>query len=273
MIIEIKSLKTSIICEIPDKLLVIWKHNYFWSEYIPNVTIDVSNKKPQLYIKLGKKFLWKKHLITTTNSENDLRSIIVIIGSLLERKRQKKRLYQVHGSAVSIDEKAIALIGGISGIGKTTLAVNLSKYKNAKFIGDEKFILNGKTRTIDASCPLSLDNNKTNQKINFNIHTTKIPLKLIVFPIITKELKLTIYKYDKLKTFWHLYEETSRDIRNLNMLYDNFTKNYKSFDTNKIMSQRLMDISIISNSTPAYFIRGTIKKIKDFIYNLITSST
>ena len=192
---------------------------------------------------------------------------------MLEYKRQKKHLYQIHGSVATIHNKAIAFIGGMSGIGKTTSAVNLSKCKNAKFIGDEKFIMDGKKHTVVSACPLSLDNNKTKLKKISNCDIVQIPIALIVFPVITTEEKLTVYKYDELKLFWHLYEEASRDIRNLNMLYDNFNKTCKSFDTNKIMSQRIKDIKNVAHNTPAYFLRGNTKQITNFIYNLIISST
>ena len=70
-----------------------------------------------------------------------------------------------------------------------------------------------------------------------------------------------------------MYEEASRDIRNLNMLYDNFTKTANSFDSDDVMKQRLADIQNISKNTPAYFIGGNVSEVAIFIYNLTTSST
>ncbi len=274
MRIEISSLGVAVICEIPQELATAWLPNYFWNEYIPAVSMQSTSKLPELTVKLGDVFCWNKKNITATNTETDLRSLVVIVGALLERKRQRRRLYQVHGSAVAINDKAVVLIGGMSGIGKTSLAIALQNAPNAEFIGDEKFVLNGKKQTVVAACPLSKDNNKTGASLATRTQPPKpVPLQLVIFPVITDELDITVHKFDSLKLFWHLYEESSRDIRNLNFLYNGFSETKDSFDTKSTMNHRLTDIKKISETVPAYFIRGNLSKVSEWIYNLMNPST
>ncbi len=275
MRIAIRSLGQCVVCDTLKSVYDTLSAHYFLREYIPGACITKSAQPAEMTISRGASFDWRGNNIKITDADVDLRSVIVIVGALLEQKRQAHRLYQVHGAAVAINNKAIAIIGGMSGIGKTTLAVTLQQLPNAEFIGDEKFVLDGQTQTIVAACPLSKDNlkNKTACDSTLNIRTKSAKLALVVFPIITNETELTCYKLDRLKLFWHLYEEASRDIRNLNFLYNNFTETQNSFDTRHIMKQRLADIQNISNHTPAYFIRGNVSDASKFIYTLMTAST
>lgn len=275
MRIIVQSLGQGIVCEIPKHIQAALAAHYFLPEYIPNVCIKASKLPTEITVCHGGAFIWRDKTITIMDTDGDLRSVIVILGTLLEQKRQQHRLYQVHGSAVAIDGNAVAIIGGMSGIGKTTLALALQDLPGAAFIGDEKFVLDGQKQAIVGACPLSKDNRKSETAFDFCLNTYKKPAKLalVVFPVITNETELTYYKLDKLKLFWHLYEESSRDIRNLNFLYNNFTETQNSFDTRRIMKQRLTDIQNISAHTPAYFIRGNMADVSKFIYNLMTAST
>lgn len=274
MQIKIQSLKQSIICELPNELFEQWHDYYFWAEYIPAVSITETKSKPELIIVTGKKFKWIDNNITITGSEQDIRSTIVIIGTLLEQKRQESRLYQIHGAAIGYGTKGILLIGGMSGLGKTSLAIALQNSPKYQFLADEKFIIDGKKHTIVAGCPISKDNLKTD-KASIHHRTTKKAAKisLILFPIITNEPEITAHKYDTLKLFWHLYEESSRDIRGLNFLFNDFTETRNSLDTNDIMNQRLADIKKIADKVPAYYIRGNIASVSRFIHNLMKEST
>ena len=275
MRIEIQSLGQGIVCDMSQDICDMVSNHYFLSEYIPNVHVIGSKAQAELNVYIGDTFDWQDKHITITTADSDIRSFIVIVGALLEQKRQHCRLYQVHGSAVAIKDNAVAIIGGMSGIGKTTLALFMQTMPYAMFIGDEKFVLDGQNKTLVGGCPISKDNNKSKnlQSVNLSPHNGAVHLCLIVFPVITDELSVTYYKFDSLKLFWHLYEEASRDIRNLNMLYDNFTKTVNSFDSDDVMKQRLADIQNISTSTPAYFIRGNAAEVAKFIYNLMTPST
>jgi hypothetical protein len=277
MRIKIESLGASIIINAPDSVCYAITQNYFLKEYTPAVSAVVSenSETSNINITLGNSFCISGQNIITTLLDSDIRSIIVIAGALLERLRQEQRLYQVHGSAVKINDKAIVLIGGMSGIGKTTLALNLSCLSGATFFSDEKFVIDGENRTIVGGCPLSHDNRKIEYENTDNIIYDNVPtrLGLVIFPIITNETELTAYKLDELKLFWHFYEEATRDIRGLNLLFNNFNETINGFDTEPIMQQRVNDFKNISQSTLGYFLRGNLKNISDFIYNFIKSST
>lgn len=275
MRIIIESLSHGVVCDAPKSVYEALSTHYFLPEYIPSVCIKTSKHPAEIIISHGTAFFWRGNNITITGEENDLRSVIVILGALLEQKRQAHRLYQAHGAAVVINNKAVAIIGGMSGIGKTTLALALQNLPGGTFIGDEKFVLDGQERAIVGACPLSKDNykNDTGYTVDINRCTKAVKLGLVVFPVITNETELTYYKLDALKLFWHLYEEASRDIRNLNFLYNNFTETRNSFDRASIMKQRIADIQNISTRTPAYFIRGNASDVSKFIYNLMTAST
>lgn len=275
MRIIIQSLGQGVVCDMPKHIHAALAAHYFLTEYIPNACIKTSKLPTEITVRQGGEFNWQDNTITITDADSDLRSVIVILGALLEQKRQQHRLYQVHGSAVAIDGNAVAIIGGMSGIGKTTLALALQDLPGATFIGDEKFVLDGKKRDIVGACPLSNDNHKSNAVYDSAVNgcTKAANLGLVVFPVITNETELTCYKLDELKLFWHLYEEASRDIRNLNFLYNNFSETQNSFDTRRIMKQRLADIQNIAAHIPAYFIRGNMADVSKFIYNLMTAST
>lgn len=275
MRVIIQSLGQGVVCDMPKHIHAALAAHYFLPEYIPNVCIKASKLPAEITVFQGGKFNWQDKTITITDADSDVRSFIVILGALLEQQRQQHRLYQVHGSALAIHGNAVAIIGGMSGIGKTTLALALQDLPGGAFIGDEKFVLDGQKQAIVGACPLSQDNHKSETAFDFclNMYDTPAKLALVVFPVITNETELTYYKLDKLKLFWHLYEEASRDIRNLNFLYNNFTETQNSFDTRRIMKQRLADIQNISACTPAYFIRGNMADVSKFIYNLMSAST
>lgn len=277
MRIKISSLDKYVVIDAPDNIYRnIWQ-SYFLAEYIPSVSVlpvDDSDNT-DLTIIQGGDFSWSNSTITTTENDSDIRSIIVIVGSLLEKLRQEHGFYQVHGSAVKVRNRSVAIVGGMSGIGKTSLALNLLSFADVGFIADEKFVMDGAQSSIVGGCPVSRDNKKTGLKVPFDLELISSPMKIgmFVFPIITNEPELTVFKLDALKLFWHLYEESTRDIRGLNFLYNNFTETHQGYDTDGIAKQRLDDIRNISEHVPAYFIRGNISNVSDFVYNFMTSST
>jgi hypothetical protein len=277
MRIKICSFNESVCIDAPENVCNFIKESDFLAGYIPmaHMSTEQGCDTVDIWVESGNEFQFYDSHVIVTSSDESIYSVIVIAGNILERKRQEKRLYQVHGSAVKIEYKSVTIIGGMSGIGKTTLALNLSGYPESSFIGDEKFVIDGVSHNILGGCTLSAHNLKTNVIDTNNIIYEDKPTKLglVIFPIITNEPKLTAHKLTPLKLFWHLYEEASRDIKGLNFLLNNFSEPHDGFDTDVIMRQRFDDCRAIASSTPGYFLRGNLENVSDFIYNFMTSST
>ena len=277
MRIKIGSFNEFVCVDVPRSVYDCIKDNGFLTEYIPAAYVSKVNdcEGIELWVECGDDFNFSNDRIMTTLSTEHIFSVIVVAGTILERKRQEKRLYQVHGAAVKIRDKSVAIIGGMSGIGKTTLALNLSDFPESSFIGDEKFIIDGNSLKILGGCLLSKSNLKTKivDEADLAYETKPTNLGLVIFPIIADETELTAHRLTPLKLSWHLYEEASRDIKGLNFLLNNFSEAHNGFDTDSIMQQRLNDCRNIADTTPGYFLRGNLQKVSDFIYNFITSST
>lgn len=260
-------------------------NHIFWQEYIPEVKIEIIddnidstiifNNKNEFNIKYDG--IFPNIIDINLKDHGFIMDFIAICGKFLEFERQKKSLYTVHGAAISNKNIGIVFIGGMSGIGKTTTAIYFSSKNNYKFIADDKFILDENNGQIIAGSNffksqkiLNSLKEKNLEKIEIEKIKYNIFIKYIIFPIITETEKLISYEIDSNKLIWHLYEEATRDIRNLNALTNNFTIPIQSFDNQEISQKRIDNIKKIVNNSKGYFLKGKVEDIYSFINKIIS---
>ncbi len=209
-------------------------------------------------------------------SDYSLEDLITIIDYYLEYRRQLENIYSVSGSAVSKDNKGVLILGSTSGLGKTTLALNMCYSQKFKFIGDEKILLKsdsiiGGIKSIqfnktwlNDSVPKDFDNKLIMESENVKIN-------LIIQPSISKVGSgLEIEKWDSLKTNFHLYEELTRKIRGISRRISNYTYPLPSIDNEAIAMARSEFSRLISESVEAYSIKGNIEEVMQKINSLIS---
>lgn len=283
----IHSLGESIRLCLPTKYEGLLENSIFWKALIPDVSIKKSQQgeKPftvSLFEDSVFSFALKKKscVIRHDFSPSHIKDIVVVIGYLLEREHQKNSFYTIHGSVVSYREKAVALIGGLSGMGKTSLGLYLVS-KKWRFNSDEKFILDPAHLSIVGCTSKLLINKKlkmATKKYNLSrIHPEGIQknrLEAIIFPILVRFKKeYESFQYNNEKAFWHLYEEATRDIRLLNGLIHNFSFPLPSLDTHDIAVLRARNVRKVISMVPVFFVKGTKQQIYNFLMLLTNTST
>lgn len=212
-----------------------------------------------------------------------LEAVIVVIDYCLEYQRQKNGVFCIHGSAVSLDGKGILILGGVSGLGKTTLALNLCLKHNAKFIGDDKVLVSREGFIVGGAKKIEFNktalfssvgaelNNKDIDKLQeiIQIEDTKIQISVVVQPSIFLGSNFEFEKWDVSKASFHFYEELSRKIRGTSKRISNSTYPLDSLDTKEIALMRSDFVNILTKETPFISLKGNInevmKRLIDFL--------
>lgn len=195
---------------------------------------------------------------------------------MIDFYRQKEGVYCLHGAAVSYRGQGIWFMGPISGIGKTTLALNLCLKDNFKFISDEKILINYHLNIIGGIKRINYNkeflkksvhvglNNKDEIQLGeiLKIESGIVPLSLGIVPIIIPNSQnVEIDQWGKVKIDFHVYEELSRKIRGISRRVNNYTTPVDSVG-NVIIAQKRSTVSKnISNKIPFYIIKGTETQI------------
>lgn len=279
----IKSLDTTINVNCDDTVGNDILNSDFILKYIPSVdiTIDERTKSSlELVVKDNNRLSFtlkdnQAFLDGIYKTDYNINDLVTVIDYCLEYKRQQEGIYTVSGSAISKNGNGILILGSISGLGKTTLALNMCYSLGYKFIGDEKILLQedniiGGIKTIqfnkawlDESIPKDFE-----QKLSIEDKTTKI--SLIIQPSISKDSSsLEIEKWDILKTNFHLYEELTRKIRGISRRISNYNYPLVSIDTENISLLRSEFSNKISKSADTYSIKGNLNNVMERINSLI----
>jgi hypothetical protein len=198
---------------------------------------------------------------------------IVIIESELERKRQAEGFYTMHGSAISNRDVAIGLIGGISGMGKTTLA-SFAADNGWEWLADEKFTLHDDMLVggVDAI----LNDTKTHSASGGNrpsYDQKPRPLKLLCMPLITDETVATVYELDLARSEWQVYDEITRDISQINGSLDGFDTPLFSRDDKTLSTTRNTYAKQLAKVTPVVYVRGNKPSVLEAINQLTRQQT
>lgn len=251
--------------------------SHFWYEFIPGVQVSQNvptvASVPSVEIMLGKQFSYnvQKGTITIT-SERDIYAAIVAVGYILERQRQEMNMFTIHGNVIQHGDTSYAILGGVSGLGKTTLSAYASLHSWG-WLSDEKFVIDSNGMAIGATKDILTDS-KTGLAAGIARPIgIKQPHSLsgFIYAIVTSETVATAYHYTLDKASWHIYEEMSRDIRIANSISPGITP-LPSFDSTIASENRWNTAQELAGAVPCYFIRGDENSILSAIDSIFTKT-
>lgn len=250
------------------------KNEEFLYSYIPSLEIyeEEKNKKfaAQIIIKKDKQNSLKFDFpnIEYNYIEFNTKDVISLIEYVLERCRQEKGIICIHGAAAVLKNNLIISWGPATGMGKTTLALELAKHGN--FYSDEKVLIDLEKKSGVGRIKNQYISNdywrnkygsnnsykeiKTSKKINYKIG-------LLVHPIICDSNEFIIDVWNKEKFLWHLYEESCRKIRGTSRMFFNNTYPAPPLDTLELSKKRLELVKSFVNNIKGIYYKGNVNNI------------
>lgn len=250
------------------------KNDEFLYSYIPSLEIyeDDKNKRfsAQIIIKKDKQNSLNFNFpnIEYNYINFNTKDVISLIEYVLERCRQEKGIICIHGAAAILKNNLIISWGPATGMGKTTLALELAKY--GKFYSDEKVLIDlnkklgvGRIKNQYISNDYwrnkygsnnSYKKIKTSKKVNYKIG-------LLIHPIVCDSKEFTIDVWNKEKFLWHLYEESCRKIRGTSRMFFNNTYPAPSLDTLELSKKRLELVKSFVNNIKGIYYKGNVNNI------------
>ena len=215
------------------------------------------------------------------DTKSQLQDLVTIIDYFLERVRQAREIYCVHGSAVSRRGKGLLIIGGASGLGKTSLAINLASNYGYKFIGDEKILLGSDLSIVGAVRKISLNKQQMLNYLDKNsareglktlplLKRNSVPLALVIQPLIAPGARLEIEKWSSQKADFHFYEELSRKIRGVSRRVVNFSIPIDSIDAEPIARKRSEFSKKTAKNIKFYWLKGDMPLVSKQADRLLT---
>lgn len=185
-----------------------------------------------------------------------------------EAARQEVGQYTIHGSVIALGGLAVAMVGGVSGIGKTTIASTAQRQKRWEWLSDEKFeidqggrylcglgeVLNDPKSQTAASGESPVDSSKT---------LAPLPISSFIIPIVTGEHEATAYEYDQEKALYHFYGELTKTISAGNALLYGYDHPLQSTDNRRISAKRYEVAKYLAKHLRMVYLRGSPEKILD----------
>lgn len=255
------------------------KHDEFLESYIPSVEIlDKGKQDKTIIVKKGSinKVNISLNTITYLTKKINTKDIIAFMEYVLERIRQEKGVICIHGAGAVVNDKVVITWGTTTGMGKTTLALELAK--DNMFYSDEKILIDLiRMKAVGRIKNQYLSNSywkekygKDNYFCHDNTSTDKeYDIALFVEPIICDQKDYVLDKWSSEKFLWHLYEESSRKIRGTSrILFDN-TYPIMSFDNEILATNRLNLLKKFTKKINAIYYKGNIKNALEIINDLI----
>lgn len=245
----------------------------FWHEFIPAFRYEhVAQPHETWHITEADTLNYDIEQKTILSTRAAVRRIVVIIEAVFEALRQAQARYTLHGSVIVRDNKAVALLGNLSGIGKTTLAAHAAQNGWA-WIGDEKFTL--QHDTIIGTTRGVLNDVKTKVAAQDTLPqetTDTFPLALVCQPLVTNETEVVRFDATPDKALWVFYDEMTRDIRQVNGLVASGLPVLQSFDTPPIAMTRLKAAETLARTIPVSFLRGPQALLLEAIKTTLASA-
>ena len=243
-----------------------------WQEFVPGFKITKPTTPSETWHifesnELRYDFEQRKVWIDSKN----INRLVIILEADFERLRQQKSIYTLHGAVIAKSHYAVALIGNISGIGKTSLA-SYATDRGWSWVADDKFSINGLT-VIGGTAAL-LNDKKTKDAANHKAPQAlwePTPLRLICQPIVTNESELTVFSLDNAKAEWTLYDEMTRDIRQVNGIVTPSSPAISSLDNIELEKLRRSAVSKLVLSIPLVHMRGPKGLMINEIQSIINS--
>lgn len=195
------------------------------------------------------------------------KDVISLIEYVFERARQEKGIICIHGAGAIYKNKLIVSWGGTTGMGKTTLALEISK--KGTFYSDEKVLIDlNNLKGVGRISRQYISNDYWRKKYNtndkylvLNGNKKNYDIGLFIQPIICDIFDYTLDVWDKDKFFWHLYEESSRKIRGTSRMFFDRTYPAVSLDTFSLAKSRLELIKKFTSNIKGVYYKGCIDNI------------
>jgi hypothetical protein len=244
--------------------------NDFWPRFVPGAEleeVDGLTPSPDLGINIDPGAVWRFDPADRSLAcpPVNILHAICVAGYMLDAKRQESGLYTLHGNVIANSSDTIALIGPISGIGKTGLSSRAAD-RGWQWVSDEKFVMSelgeyvGSVKGIlrDAKSEQAAGDKEPNAN---EPYSRKI--SAFVIPIATDSETLVSHRYDHGKAFWHLNEEISRDVRLAPLALDGPEAPLPSFDYEDLAIRRRRAAANLSSVIPFLSIMGSEDSILD----------
>jgi len=258
----------------------------FLNKYIPAVTVSEKMSPTGLILKLDTsdhfKFLRNRTSFEFVfpKDKTSTQDLISVIDYCLEFKRQKNKVYSVHGSACYSGDKALLFFGPVSGLGKTSLVLELVINRGYSPIGDEKILIHESGSIVGGCAGLSADDfvkkifkDKLKEqsfveaclkaKDQMPVRATKI-----VLPIIAPGSSLSVERWSPEEASWHLYEEVSRKIRGISRRVAASSFALPSIDTPELSQKRIQAVDNLTQAIPFYVLRGDLETVAKRVVSL-----
>ena len=252
----------------------------FFSSYIPSVEIvDGDNCDATIIVEQGdtSHIDIEYPIVKMTVASFHPKDLVSLAEYVLERARQEKGIICVHGASAIVNGKAVISWGTATGMGKTTLAIELADSGN-EFYSDEKVLvdlINKKVVGRIANQYISNDywrkkygNEKFRMVANLSSDIT-YDIGLFVHAIICNQPETMVDSWTAEKFFWHLYEESCRKIRGTSRMFFGFTTPIESLDTLKLATTRLNLVKEFTKVVPSMYFKGRAEVAVDTIVDMI----
>lgn len=250
-------------------------NNEFLYSYIPSVEVLNSSKKYDAVININESN--KNNLVLDYPNiiyeykKLNVKDLIALIEYILERSRQEKGIICIHGAGFIRNDCLYISFGMTTGIGKSTLALELSKEGSNKFYSDEKILIDlNKGISVGRISKQYVSNDKwssihkNKEYIDIDNISDKIDykIKLFIEPVLCEQKEYVLNKWSKDKFLWQIYEESSRKIRGTSRIFFDNTYPVQSLDTEELSIKRLNLLKKFISNIDAYYYKGNIKNIK-----------
>lgn len=275
----IKSLHVSIIIKSNKKEDIRRiRNSSFLRRYIPSCEIINSESKTDciLFLARGSANININYPIAKyCGNKIDIKDVVSLAEYLLERARQEKGIYCLHGSVCVIRNKAVIFWGAVSGMGKTSLCKELNDNYSAEWLADEKILIDLKKELMVGFVDTAYIKNGSHHTFYTlkSSNDNPIPIAFFVQPHLSgsSDSDIKFIKWGESKFRWHLYEELNRKIRATSRIFFNCKMPVLPIDTIKLAKKRLNEISRFSQKIDCYYLRGNAENICGKIIKLSNS--
>ncbi|HET7529132.1 MAG TPA: hypothetical protein VFJ84_02810 [Candidatus Saccharimonadales bacterium] len=260
----------------------------FGAGYIPNFSLINEQANPELSLSLSPgpydlKNDYPEFYFSFPENEVSAEDIFTIIDYCLEYDRQLHGVYTVHGSACAKNDKGVLIFGPVSGLGKTSLMLELCKNHGFVPLGDEKILVNDNPEIVGGVTRLSLNKPQISRIMGAAMESydmaqgdllpaykKSVKLSAVVIPFISPGSHFDSEKLTSAEANWHLYEEVSRKIRGTSRRVSDFSHPVVSLDTQPLSARRSEAVKKISSDIDFFRIRGDLASVAKEIDRLVS---
>ncbi|PID31326.1 hypothetical protein CR983_01695 [Candidatus Saccharibacteria bacterium] len=245
--------------------------NPFWDEYVVGNIEDSSENEPYVSVVQSRDLSYRGRVIYCDQAHT--RAGIKFIAHHAETLRQEASQYTVHGNVILLGEMAVALVGGVSGIGKTSVA-SYATTRGHGWLSDEKFAMTDTAEYVQGLQKVLPDTKSIAAAKGMEPDAVCAPAKcrvgMFVIPLLTDEEKPTVHEYTPDKAEYHYYGELGRNITASCGLMRDFPCPLASADSELAATKRAKTAGYLSKHVPMACVRGNCESIVDVCETLAT---